>query len=229
MANKHAEDADEIVLSYHDSLLRSSDVNRLKGPHWINDAVIGFYYEYLTQKCQTDGEARLLFVSPPLTQLLRFTDSRTYDAFLDAVDAKGHDFVFFPLNDCDSRVDASGTHWTLLVYSRASEACYHYDSIQGAARMVAYDFAKNLIKYFVGADISTTDKRYREMCCPQQDNGYDCGLYVICLTELISRHIMKGYEIKDCDYRAIPEIVEHKRSQLLNLVDTLRMQSSKNE
>ena len=37
--------ADAVVLSYHDSLLKESDVSLLTGPRWLNDRVIGFYLE----------------------------------------------------------------------------------------------------------------------------------------------------------------------------------------
>ena len=40
-----AESADEIVLSFHDSLLRRSDVSLLTDCGWLNDRVIGFYFE----------------------------------------------------------------------------------------------------------------------------------------------------------------------------------------
>jgi sentrin-specific protease 8 len=36
---------DPIVLSYHNSLLRKSDVALLEEPNWLNDKVIGFYFE----------------------------------------------------------------------------------------------------------------------------------------------------------------------------------------
>ena len=36
---------DEIALSYHDSLLRESDLSLLHGANWINDKIIGFYFE----------------------------------------------------------------------------------------------------------------------------------------------------------------------------------------
>lgn len=36
---------DQIVLSYHNSLLRQSDFSLLDPPHWLNDRVIGFYFE----------------------------------------------------------------------------------------------------------------------------------------------------------------------------------------
>ena len=36
---------DQIVLSYHDSLIRQSDYLLLDAPNWLNDKVIGFYFE----------------------------------------------------------------------------------------------------------------------------------------------------------------------------------------
>ena len=38
---------DDKVLSYGDCLLRVCDVALLTGPHWLNDAVMSFYFEYL--------------------------------------------------------------------------------------------------------------------------------------------------------------------------------------
>lgn len=36
---------DNIVLSFHDSLLRESDVQLLNKGHWLNDNIIGFMME----------------------------------------------------------------------------------------------------------------------------------------------------------------------------------------
>lgn len=37
--------ADEIVLSFHDSLLRKSDLSLLEEGRWLNDRIIGFMFE----------------------------------------------------------------------------------------------------------------------------------------------------------------------------------------
>ena len=36
---------DPVVLSFHDSCLRQSDMNLLSGTHWLNDKLIGFAFE----------------------------------------------------------------------------------------------------------------------------------------------------------------------------------------
>ncbi|GIM15870.1 hypothetical protein Vretimale_18558 [Volvox reticuliferus] len=38
------------VLDYHDVLLREQDVSLLEGPHWLNDQVVAFYFEYLSRE-----------------------------------------------------------------------------------------------------------------------------------------------------------------------------------
>lgn len=40
----------EKVISYGDVLLRTSDVELLTGPYWINDKIIEFYFEYLNNE-----------------------------------------------------------------------------------------------------------------------------------------------------------------------------------
>ncbi len=40
-----ADEDDEIVLSFNDSLLRKSDLRLLDDPGWINDKLIGFFFE----------------------------------------------------------------------------------------------------------------------------------------------------------------------------------------
>lgn len=37
--------ADEVVLSFHDSLLRESDLSLLEEGRWLNDRLIGFVFE----------------------------------------------------------------------------------------------------------------------------------------------------------------------------------------
>jgi hypothetical protein len=42
-----ADGKNDVVLSFNDSLVRQSDVQLLDGPHWLNDIVIGFCFEYV--------------------------------------------------------------------------------------------------------------------------------------------------------------------------------------
>ena len=53
--------SDTVVSSIGDALVRESDVRLLEGPFWLNDRLIGYYFEHLHQNI-FDGSNRLCFV-----------------------------------------------------------------------------------------------------------------------------------------------------------------------
>jgi len=63
-------DSDKKVLSYNDVLLRRADVELLTGPRWLNDQVISFYFEYITQERLQGGHQSVVFVPPSISFLL---------------------------------------------------------------------------------------------------------------------------------------------------------------
>lgn len=208
-------DKNDIVLSYHDYLLRASDVALLERNDWLNDIIIGFYFEYLNQQYRKDS--RLLFIGPEVAQLLKMQDSSQYNIFLDPVEATNCDFIFFPLNDCDSN-EAGGSHWSLLIYSHIEKKCYHFDSSSGINSFSAKKLARKVTKYF----LEKQERKYIEMGCPQQNNSYDCGLYVLCLADVTSRHAIRNSKISDCNCNIVTEMVPKKRSDLLKLIYDLK-------
>lgn len=216
----HSTNPDDVILSYHDYLLRSSDVSLLKKNDWFNDIIIGFYFEYLDQQYKKNGKSQLLFIGPGVVQLLKMQDFSQYHIFLDPIDAKSYDFLFFPLNDCDS-IEAGGSHWSLLIYSRREEMCYHFDSSCNINSSVAKKFARNVIKYFLGKQ----EARYTEMNCPQQNNSYDCGLFVLCLADVISKYVLRASKITNCDCSVVTKMVPQKRNDLLRLIYDLKAKS----
>ncbi|KAK9302695.1 hypothetical protein QLX08_005416 [Tetragonisca angustula] len=188
--------SNETVLSYYDCLLRASDVALLQGPHWLNDVIIGFYFEYLNETLNKNGKKEIYFISPELTQLLKMTDSSQYNIFLDPLNVSECKCIFFPLNNCDRKDAAGGSHWSLLIFCKQDKTCYHFDSSKG----------------------------YND--CPQQDNGYDCGVYVLSLADVITKHVLKTGRIDGCNYNQIKKLVHAKRTELLNLINDLKCKSN---
>ncbi|XP_058794489.1 sentrin-specific protease 8 [Phymastichus coffea] len=210
--------SNDIVLSYHDCVLRQGDLNLLDGPCWLNDAVIGFYFEYLGQKYQS-STSKLLFISPELTQLLKLTSPNEYPIFLDPIEAKGKDFIFFPVNDCNSRSTAGGSHWSLMVFSKREKACFYYDSSSGMNAIVAKDFSKDIMSYLL---VEKGNGQFRDMDCPQQENGYDCGLFVLCFADVIAEHVSKTSEIEGCNCNNVKSLVSNKRQSFIALINKLK-------
>ena len=63
---------DQICLMYNESLLRQSDIDLLRGPFWLNDTLISFYFDYL-QNDKFANDRSLLFISPEVTQCIKIT------------------------------------------------------------------------------------------------------------------------------------------------------------
>ncbi|KXZ55423.1 hypothetical protein GPECTOR_3g74 [Gonium pectorale] len=47
---KRGRDGERKVLDYFDVLLREADVELLEGPHWLNDQIVSFFFEYMERE-----------------------------------------------------------------------------------------------------------------------------------------------------------------------------------
>ncbi len=65
---------DPVVASLGDSLLRQSDVDLLRGPYWLNDRIISFYFEHL-HRSRFEASDRVAFLSPEVSQFLKLVGS----------------------------------------------------------------------------------------------------------------------------------------------------------
>uniref|UniRef100_A0A6A7FMZ5 Sentrin-specific protease 8-like n=1 Tax=Hirondellea gigas TaxID=1518452 RepID=A0A6A7FMZ5_9CRUS len=163
---------ERIVLSYHDSLLRESDLELLSGRNWLNDALIAFWLEYIQHTLFPD-QARVLCISPEVTQLLKLGDRSELSIFLDPLEANHKDYILLPVNDNNSTVSSGGSHWSLLVFSRFDSKWYHYDSQRGSNYRDARVLVQRINRYL------ERDAVLVDATCTQQDNSYDCGAFVM--------------------------------------------------
>ncbi|XP_030764409.1 sentrin-specific protease 8 [Sitophilus oryzae] len=204
------------VLSYNESLLRKSDVDLLKGPHWLNDTIISFYFEYLESDFFKNNNS-YLFISPEVTQCIKISPQQELKVFLDPlIKEKNPNFIFFALNDNELTEYSGGSHWSLLVYSRPEKVTCHYDSSRGSNENQALDLAQKILKYF-GLHI---EGRYEEIPCLQQNNGYDCGIHVLCNTEQLASYAGHYGKIKGCP-KITADQVQAKRLEILKLIERL--------
>lgn len=207
---------DKIVLSYHESVIRESDLEILRGPRWLNDVLISFYFEYLEAE-KFKNHPSILFISPEVTQCIKVTPVVELEIFLEPLGAKRKDFIFLALND-NVRPDCSGgSHWSLLVFSRPENACYHFDSHTGSNYEQARDLGNKLLRYFG----MLTHGQIFEGSCLQQTNGYDCGVHVICNVEHIAKYALLRGRINGCGIVDGLKVA-NKRADLLDLIKRLK-------
>lgn len=209
-------DGNQVVLNYHESLLRSSDVQLLHGPCWLNDTIISFYFEYL-EIDKFKKNPMLLFVPPQVTQCIKVTPINEIGIFLDPLRTVGQDFIFFALNDNEQTECSGGTHWSLLVLSRPEKTVYHFDSSRGANQDQAIEFGEKLLNYYRLPSFGC----FSEPSALQQTNGYDCGIHVLCNTENLANFALKYRKIEGCPL-VERENVYNKRREILDLIKKLR-------
>lgn len=107
---------DPVVLSYQDSLLRRSDVALLEGPHWLNDQVIGFAFEYFAAELFKGLGEAAIFISPEVTQFIKCAACpEDLALFLEPLGLASRRWVFLAVND-NSIQTAGGSHWSLLLF-----------------------------------------------------------------------------------------------------------------
>ncbi|CAG9864821.1 unnamed protein product [Phyllotreta striolata] len=206
----------KIVLSYNESLLRSSDIELLKGPYWLNDSIISFYFEYL----QTDlfrGSDSVLFVSPEVTQCVKVSPLCELDIFLQPLDSKTRNFIFFALNDNEVTDVSGGSHWSLLVFSRPERMIYHFDSSHGCNDNQAIELGEKILKYFS----MPYQGKFQNAPCLQQNNGYDCGVHVLCNTERLASYAVHYGRISGCPQLPSEQVVA-KRKEVLGIINRLK-------
>ncbi|XP_016140054.1 sentrin-specific protease 8 [Sinocyclocheilus grahami] len=208
---------DPVVLSYQDSLLRRSDVALLNGPHWLNDQVIGFAFEYFaTEHFKSLGE-NVCFISPEVAQFIKYASCQEELAiFLEPLNLVSRQWVFLAVND-NSNQTAGGSHWTLLLYRRDTSQFSHYDSQSGSNSLHARRIAAKLEAFLgTGAKVPFVEEQ-----CPSQQNSYDCGMYVICNAEALC----ESARVEGCPHLPAPIItptyITRKRTEWYSLIQRL--------
>lgn len=242
-----------MVLSYKDVVLRVSDLNRLKGPYFLNDQIIDFYFAYLSSHYNADANGFLLV--PPSTSYW-FANCQDRQSlrqdFAEPLRFSTKKLIFFTVNDNeDLSAVESGSHWSLLVYDRTWNGFFHFDSLSGMHRYHAlklYDAVKGFMDGAVATESSlpsltdgTGTKNennaaaavipfFKEAKTPRQHNGYDCGLYVMAIAEAICGWHCEMNGKDDGDWPSAVEstfnasLETTMRSKVLKLIEDLRKQ-----
>ncbi|WP_342723517.1 Ulp1 family isopeptidase [Bradyrhizobium sp. B097] len=174
-------------------LLRSRNRLDLDPTDWLRDEHIQADYELLGQELQNtnpDLAARTRFVDPLVAHYhLRLgTESVARPAFQHIVRNRNGDdtadFLFLPVNDASATdPNLRGGHWSLLLVdrrARQSPVAYHYDSSGTFHSALAAQLAERL-----GANLLPVSMA-------QQQNGYDCGVFVVDGTRALVRRIAQG-------------------------------------
>ncbi|MBR0924017.1 hypothetical protein JQ614_40190 [Bradyrhizobium diazoefficiens] len=162
------------------------------GPEeWLGDEHILADFTLLQHELERDnpilrGQTR--FVDPLIAHQLRVGADDVRESALQSVlyDRYGNDtaeFLFLPVIDASKT--SRGTHWSLLLVDRRDRqrpVAYHYDSFGGRNDNDAAMLADRLNASQYPASIG------------QQQNGYDCGVFVVDGTRELVRRLAEEWE-----------------------------------
>lgn len=203
---------DDVVLSYHNSLLRKSDLELLRNPQWLNDQLIGFWFEYLENEIAHSNKSVCL-LSPEVAQFVKLGSSVESSIFLDPLHLSSKAFIILPVNDSVSLDQPGGSHWSLLVHDHTARKFYHLDSLNGGNIHHAKRMANNM---------GLQSQDVLELKSTQQLNFWDCGIFVCCNAENVINYCLG----RNNELASLPlisqEIVNQQRHRMLDTISRLQ-------
>ncbi|KAI8992340.1 hypothetical protein BDB01DRAFT_778072 [Pilobolus umbonatus] len=190
---------DDIILHYHDVVIRKLDLETLNPGQWLNDTMIEFHMEFL-ERTFLPKDAKYLFLRPGIVHLITFAPgdvSQLESALPPYIDQ--YDVIFIPVNDGRPDIAYSGSHWSLMVYVRAINAFYYYDTLRYNNLRNA-ELTRNRIYPLLKVSRAP---QVIPSTSPQQDNTSDCGVYVISMMDYILHQLLKARVGKHIQYAKI--------------------------
>lgn len=229
---------DKKVSNYRDIVLQDSDLDTLKGPCFLSDQIIAFYFTYLS--CSFNTKTDMLLVPPSISLwIANCEDTNWIEDYVKSCEMSSKRLVLFVVNDNeDFSGRDGGNHWSILVYDRTKNLFLHFDSMMGVNTPYAVKLY-DALKEFMGpggesSSPHTSSKKQRKKkksvpsvkrgskptqpsvteeseatavsglpmfteceTTPQQQNGYDCGLYVLAIARTICQWCSQEHNRSD--------------------------------
>lgn len=181
---------ENFVLMNKDNLeVNVRDFKTLTPRRWLNDTIIEYFMKYI----EKHNERMVAFNSFFYTNL----SERGYQSvrrWMKRKKAKITDLdkIFVPIN-------LNQSHWALGVIDIARKRVVYVDSLSNGPNAVSFAILNDLQKYVVEESNNTigSDFELENLACPQQPNGFDCGIYLCMNTLCLSQDSPLHFDQKD--------------------------------
>ena len=219
-----ASPSDKIVVRHGGISLYESDLDTLRGPWWLTDAVIEFTFAKLSSSITNIEDVLLLPYS--ITGVMN-ASSTNVAQLENNLRLRSRSLVLMVVTDSkDPSIADSGSHWSLLVLDNTRNRFVHHDSM-GFANLEAAEHLANMIREGL-PDVQ--DAQFINAATPQQRNCHDCGIYVMAVAEVICRWWSRnraGVDATDWVDMVLreckdPDKVEAMRTKLLRQIESYK-------
>ncbi|KAL9645616.1 hypothetical protein ABK040_000678 [Willaertia magna] len=196
---------------YDSQTLIYDDIVLLFGSNWLNDNIINYYFLYLENEKYKNPD--YCFVAPSVSfWVSMIEDEEDIRASLDPLNVKEKKLIFIPINDnTDINAVSGGSHWSLVVFDRDTKVFYYFDSGSNMNKKAALNTVKKMSPFF-GEGLS--NPTFEVMKSPQQNNGFDCGVYVLAMADFIA-----GKGMNNISTEITPSVVSNLRKEVFSLIE----------
>lgn len=199
-----------------DCSLSREDIALLVPPRWINDQLITAAYELLRMRT-LPSEDRWVAVGPSEAFMMAQIDEPAQlRALFAPLRLEARQLVLFPVSDNDEPDQAGGTHWSLLAAYNGE--FFHFDSLAGINLRPAERLARRVAHL-----LDARSERVAACPTPQQDNGYDCGMYTILISEICAAHVGEDVAaVSEVIAREVtPAAVQRRRKEFIRTLQAM--------
>lgn len=180
--------------------------------YWLNDEIINYYSTLLSsidEEINPNGRS-YIFNSQFMFWLLETNRGYDYEGVRTWSDRFPVRNIFTGLKRMIVPINIQNTHWSMLVVDFKNKIIRYYDSLGSdgsrylqAMREYLRDYAHDNGFSFIAADwyLLSTGRH-----APQQQNSYDCGLFIMVNTYLLIKNLPLEYTQHDiirCNTRSI--------------------------
>ncbi|XP_053950602.1 uncharacterized protein LOC128858391 isoform X1 [Anastrepha ludens] len=207
---------DQVLVSKFNLNITRRDIHTLLGHNWLNDEVINFYMNLLTERGETRHESHGL---PTVYAMNTFFVPRLLSAGHSGVKRWTRKVNIFAKDIIPVPVHVGGVHWCMAIIHLKNRTIKYYDSMGTPNPSVL----KALEQYLKDESLDKRKQPYdtssfeiesvREV--PRQMNGSDCGVFSCMFAEYITRNREITFSQQHMEYFRHKMILEIVRGELL--------------
>eukprot|EP01038_Epipyxis_sp_PR26KG_P005934 gene5934-8182_t len=175
-----------LIVSYKDADIYDRDATCFAPGCWLNDSCINYSFKLIEDKYQELMNITLL-MDPAVVSFMRIQscDDEEDEELANGLNIFKKKWIIVPVSDNQS-FETFSSHWSLLLVHRLSGFSFHYDS-NGSYNQLASELTAERINLIC----KSPKNKVIQLNCPQQSNGFDCGIYTILFAEFCCEMIRK--------------------------------------